>query len=298
MMIYILHNPKAGGGRHPVDDSRIMAHFPENGAAYEVKSVLDIPSYPEFFDGLQPEDTVVLAGGDGTLNYLANAVEDRSIRQKVYLYKAGSGNDFLHDIFGHRAPEDTLLDISEYVTNLPTVSVKGKLYRFLNNVAFGIDGWVCGRALDERDRRKKRGPRPANYTWLALKGLLGLFRCSNADVTVDGVTRHYRKVWLAPAMNGRYFGGGMMIAPHQDRKTDRLTSVVFFGTSRLRTLFIFPSIFKGGHLRYKKNIAVLTGKEITVTFDRPQDLQIDGEVVREVTTFTARKVAAPLCAVR
>lgn len=297
-MVYILHNPKAGSGRLPVDDARVMAHFPDTETAYEVKSVMDIPSYPDFFDGLQPKDAVVLAGGDGTLNYLANAMADRSIRQRVYLYKAGTGNDFLHDIFGHRAPEDTLLDVSEYVTNLPTVSVKGKLYRFLNNVSFGIDGWVCGRARDERARREKRGEKPANYTWLALKGLLGLFHCSNAEVTVDGVTRRYRKVWLAPAMNGRYFGGGMMIAPHQDRKTDRLTSVVFFGTNRLRTLLLFPSIFKGGHLRYKKNIAVLTGKEITVTFDRPQDLQIDGELVRGVTTFTARKTAAPLCAAR
>jgi diacylglycerol kinase family enzyme len=51
---------------------------------------------------------------------------------------------------------------------------------------------------------------------------------------------------------------------------------------------MFPSIFKGEHVKYKKHIQVLSGKEITVEFDCPTPLQIDGETVPNVTKYTAR----------
>ena len=52
---------------------------------------------------------------------------------------------------------------------------------------------------------------------------------------------------------------------------------------------IFPSIFKGKHVDHKKVVEVKTGHRITVTFDRPVALQIDGETVLNVTTYTAYK---------
>ena len=39
--------------------------------------------------------------------------------------------------------------------------------------------------------------------------------------------------------------------------------------------------------KYKKSIDVISGKRITVEFDRPCALQIDGETVIGVTTYTA-----------
>lgn len=287
-MVYILYNPKAGVGHGEVERSKVTHHFP--GCSFAIKNALEIGDYPAFFAGLLSDDMVVFIGGDGTLNYFVNAMGDRPIRQKVYVYKAGTGNDFLHDVCSKKAAEDTLLEISSYIAALPRVTVNGKEYRFLNNVSFGVDGWVCAK----RQEATATGKEKTDYSVLAIKGLLGGYKRAGATVTVDGVTKHYKKVWMAPAMNGRYIGGGMMVAPDQDRKSELLTSVVFCNAGRLRTATIFPSVFKGTHLKYKKYIAVLTGREITVTFDSPRDLQIDGEVIRNVTSYTAVKQAAPL----
>ena len=90
-------------------------------------------------------------------------------------------------------------------------------------------------------------------------------------------------------MNGRYYGGGMKAAPDQDRLSDTLTCMVFKDKGRIGTLMGFPAIFKGEHVNNKKLVAISTGKEITVKFDRPTALQIDGETVRGVTEYTARK---------
>lgn len=287
-MVYILYNPKAGIGRAQVEDTTVAQHFP--GCSFEIKNVLELGDYKTFFNSLLADDSVVFMGGDGTLNYFINAIGDAVLRAKIYVYKAGTGNDFLHDVCNKDAAEGTILDISRYVENLPRVTVNGKVYRFLNNVAFGIDGWVCAKG-EELSRKTGKA---INYTAVAVKGLLGGFKRVNATVTVDGVTKRYKKVWLAPALNGRYFGGGMMIAPDQDRNTELLTSVVFYGAGILRTLTIFPKIFTGDHLKYTKYISVLTGKKISVTFEEPRDLNLDGEVIRGVTSYTAEKTAAPV----
>lgn len=49
---------------------------------------------------------------------------------------------------------------------------------------------------------------------------------------------------------------------------------------------VFPSIFKGEHIKHTEMSKVFTGHDITVEFDRPTALQIDGETVTDVTSYT------------
>jgi diacylglycerol kinase family enzyme len=80
-----------------------------------------------------------------------------------------------------------------------------------------------------------------------------------------------------------------MAAPDQVRNNENgtLSVMVFYGKGRLQTLMAFPSIFKGEHVKKQKIVKVLTGKEIKVEFDRPTALQIDGETILGVTSYTA-----------
>ena len=90
-------------------------------------------------------------------------------------------------------------------------------------------------------------------------------------------------------MNGKYYGGGMMCAPEQDRLGDGRCSVVLFhGSGKLKTLMVFPSIFKGEHVKHDKVVAQHKGREVTITFDEPRPLQIDGETILDVLTYTVK----------
>lgn len=89
-------------------------------------------------------------------------------------------------------------------------------------------------------------------------------------------------------MFGRYYGGGMKIAPEQDRKIPKLTFVTVYGMGKLKTLMLFPKIFKGEHIKDKKHVFAIQGNEIEVTFDKPCGLQIDGEVIEDVTTYKVK----------
>jgi diacylglycerol kinase family enzyme len=106
---------------------------------------------------------------------------------------------------------------------------------------------------------------------------------------VDGVERRFENVWLAPTMHGKYYGGGLMPCPEQSRTDDTLSVMVFHGKCKLQMLMIFSKMSKGEHVKSKKHVSVFKGKEITVKFDEPRTLQIDGETVFNVTEYTARR---------
>lgn len=81
----------------------------------------------------------------------------------------------------------------------------------------------------------------------------------------------------------------MMPTPNQDRKSKEktLSVMVLHGSGKLKTLCVFPSIFKGEHVKHTEMIEILTGHEIKVEYDRPTPLQIDGETILGVTSYTA-----------
>ena len=54
------------------------------------------------------------------------------------------------------------------------------------------------------------------------------------------------------------------------------------------TLALFPKIFSGEHVRHGRSIHILEGRSITVKFNRPVALQIDGEVVTNVSSYSTQ----------
>ena len=278
-MTYILYNTLAGNQHIEQELESLVSSFQGNAEKIDVASV----DYKVFLPTLNKDDTVILCGGDGTLNHFVNDSEDIDIICDVLYYPSGSGNDFAHDIECpiHAQP----IPVKNYLENLPVAEVKGKQYRFINNVGYGLDGYCC----EIGDQLKAKSDKPVNYTAVAIKGVLFDFSPANATIIVDGEKYEYKRVWVAPTMKGRYYGGGMMAAPAQDRNDPdgKLSVVVLHGSNKLQTLMIFPSLFKGEHIKKEKYIAIHTGHDIKVMFDRPTALQIDGETILGVTEYSA-----------
>lgn len=285
-MVHILYNPKSNCGKDFDNVLKSVKDYykEEKTSAVDVTATDDIKA---LFTGFDDSDDVVIVGGDGTLNVLCNKLRGFEIKNRVFLYKAGTGNDFLRDVLGENS-EKQVVQINEYIENLPVVMVKGKEYLFINNVGYGIDGKVCTAAEDMREKGKK----DINYTTLAIKLLLTSYKSNGAKVIVDGKEKSFKKVWLSPIMNGLFYGGGMMPTPKQDRKGNDISCCVVHSTSALQTLILFPSLFKGEHVKKEKKVEVMSGKEIKVVFDKSQDVQIDGEIIRDVYEISARKFSS------
>lgn len=278
--VYVLFNPLSGDGCGQSGVEVLSGHFP--GAEVHYQDITKIDDYKEIINKLTGDDVLVICGGDGTLNRFVNQTYDLELCVPVYYYPTGSGNDFLRDL--EKTAQDGPVRIDEYIKDLPCVNVNGKTYRFMNGVGYGIDGYCC----EVGEQMRKEGKKP-DYTGIAIKGLLFHYRPTNATVIVDGKEHTYKRVWIAPTMHGRFYGGGMMPAPAQQRNnSDGLLSVMLMHKAgKIGTLCVFPSIFKGTHINHKKTVALHTGHDIAVKFDRPVTLQIDGEVITGVSEYHA-----------
>ena len=283
MSTYVLFNMLSGNGtgKDKVDDLKTFLR----GKQVSYKDITKITDFESFFADLTIKDEIIICGGDGTLNHFINDTDGMRILPAIYYYPTGSGNDLWNDL--GKKPGDNPIRIEQYLKDLPFVEVNGMKKRFLNGIGYGIDGYCC----EEGDRQRESGNKKIDYTSIAINGLLFKYKPTNAEIEVDGTHYSYKKVWLAPSMNGRYYGGGMIATPDQDRlaKNRLLSLLIFHGSGKIKTLMIFPSIFKGKHIDHPKNVEVKTGHRIKVTFDRPVALQIDGETVLNVKTYTAYK---------
>lgn len=276
-MKYIAYNPHSGHGK----SSELAKTYAEKVGA-QVIDITEIESYEALFGNLTADDTFTLYGGDGTLNRFINDIGDLHTEAKIFYFPSGTGNDFALDIGKADATEP--FEITHYLHDLPVVTIDGKTTKFINGIGYGVDGYCC----EEGDKVRAKGKKP-NYTAIAIKGMLGFFKPVNATVIVDGVAKEFKKTWIAPAMFGGHYGGGIYPTPGQVRDGERkLSTCVFHGTGRLKTLLIFPKLFKGEHTKHDKYVSIMSGKEITVKFDRPTALQIDGETVLNVTEYTAK----------
>lgn len=276
----VLYNPLAGNGT--VQDKMRELESLMQGDSIYFSNMLDIRDYGAFFNDMPDGASIIICGGDGTLNRFLNDTEDIRPDCDIYYYPSGSGNDCARDIGAERNKPPVL--INRYIERLPEICVNGTVHRFINGIGYGIDGYCC----EKGDELRGKGDGEVNYTAIAIKGLLFHYKPTGATITVDGVEHRFEKVWLAPTMIGRYYGGGMMPTPEQDRlNADGEVSVmVYYGCGKLKSLVVFPSIFKGEHVKHGEMVAVLSGRNIKVRFDEPRPLQIDGETVSGVREYS------------
>ena len=279
-MNYILYNPKANNENNDLNIVPGAEELEKRGVKKVSLIGLDVPA---FCQSLSAEDRVLLCGGDGTLHHFANNAYGVEFPCVVCALRSGTGNDFLTDI--GQLGNENLIDIREYLKNLPEVEIKDDKKRCLNGVGLGVDGAVC-RGIEEF--KAKTNKKKANYTNISLDQLLCKYKRPSGRVTVDGVTHEYKDLWAITTMKGRYFGGGMMIAPSQDRSSGKVSIMAMHGGSKAKTLFVFLKVFKGKHVKHTEMVEIFEGYDVTVEFDEPRDLQIDGEVYTDVSVYRVR----------
>ncbi len=278
-MNYLLFNPKAKNAKTAEDLA--MIHKALQSQQIREYNLTDYEDYKDILKNVKPDDTIYLVGGDGTLNRFINDMNTLSIACEVYFYSAGTGNDFKRDV----DPENRVnrIKINKYIQKLPTVIINDKKYRFINGVGFGLDGYTC----ENIDIARQKNIIKNKYTKQAVTGVLFGYKPCSAKVTIDGVTKEYKKVWCASTMFGKYYGGGICVAPRQSRfnSNHTVTCVVLHSSSRLMLAARFSSIIKGKHAKYTKMVDFHTGHNIVVEFSKPCSLQMDGEVLKNVSRY-------------
>lgn len=234
-------------------------------------------------------ERVVAVGGDGTLNEVLNGFFDArgeaiAPGAVLGLLPSGTGGDFRRTAGIPTAvgPAAALLaaeswrsiDVGRLVLDA-SPSDGARVRHFINIADCGIGGEVVAR-VNRSTARWAGGT--ATFLWHSLASLLS-YRPRAARVEIDGeaVEGRFQNVVIA---NGRYFGGGMRVAPGADC-ADGLFDVVLFGDlSRLRSLTGIRRVYAGSHLG-TPGVDLRRARAVRVTplEDEPLRFEMEGEEV-------------------
>jgi diacylglycerol kinase (ATP) len=275
-MDILLYNPLSRNGKNPKFIEKIIKKLQKNGSTVISYSILAIEDVEAFASECHIDDRIIIVGGDGTINHLANRIYDLDFKQKLYMYQAGTGNDFIRSL----KTKDKIVLINDYIKDLPKVTYREEHRYFLNGAGAGLDGYIGHLVNTSRFKKNK-----LNYFRHAFEGF-AKFKPIAAEITVDGISFREEKLWFASMMHGAYYGGGMKIAPKAHRKDKDLHLVVVKNVPKWILILIFPSIYLGWHVMFKSWVKIYKANEVTIKFDKPTYLQIDGDVEYPIESLT------------
>lgn len=268
---YFIYNPKSYKGKTEKKIEKIYRKISKKHVTYKI-NLLEISGKEESLVAhCKSDDVIVLCGGDGTINRFVNRVKGITINCKVYIYKSGSGNDFVREF------KRKFFDITEYIKKLPNVIVNdNELYKSVNGIGIGIDAAVCRSKQQYKFAEVNR-----SYFKISFE-CIKTFRPYSLEVEIDGEKRLYNDVWFFVCNNGRYIGGGMKIAPKASRIDDNLDIVIIHSISKAKLILIFPLIYLGWHIFFKKYVDYFKCKTFKAKPIGCNIMQNDGEVLEYV----------------
>jgi diacylglycerol kinase family enzyme len=266
-MDILLFNPLSRNGNNPKFIDKITKQLNKLGHDVEHVNILDVEDVEAFVKSRHKDDRIILVGGDGTLNHIANRIYGLTYPQDLYMYQAGTGNDFIRSL----KTKEKVVFIKPYLEHLPKVSFNNESRYFINGVGLGLDGLVIHFVSHSKYKKNK-----FNYFRHALEGFRK-FKPVSGTFTIDGKSYEEKKIWFISALNAPFQGGGMKMAPQANREEKNLDLLVITKLSRFLLFLIFPTIYMGKHTIFKKYVKIYKGNDFEVHFDRPTYLQIDGE---------------------
>jgi len=226
--------------------------------------------------GEAPRDALlVVIGGDGTVNEVANGIADA--QAKIAVLPCGTGQDFgrTHGIPGRfdDAVRVALGDETRTI-DLGRVSLEDGTSRVFANVgSAGMSGAVARRA---NRMTKALGGRGTFFYALTREFLA--WQNTRVLVELDAGVRREGPMHDVIVANGRYHGGGMQLAP-EARQDDGAFDVVTIGdVTKLDFLTTAPKLYSGRYLAHPK-VELLRSSAVTVSAAQPLPLEVDGEPI-------------------
>lgn len=113
-------------------------------------------------------------------------------------------------------------------------------YYFVNIAGLGLDGDT----VDRVNRTSKALGGFISFLWGTVASLM-LYRNKEMAITVDDQPVFEGVVTIVAVANGRYFGGGMCIAPHAVMEDGLFDIVILHSLSKLNLLANLPKVYRG-----------------------------------------------------
>ena len=291
MKTFVVVNPAAAGGR-------AGKHWPR--ISRELKSAIGdfdsaLTKRPGEASALvrnaiaNGAKTVIAVGGDGTINEAVNGLSNTDalppgdVSFGFVMY--GTGGDFRRSLDfpkGVSAAIERLKSGRTQVIDLGRLSYTApngtKAQRWFNNISsFGFSGEVV-RAVNAARFSKLLGGK-FSFFWNSFIELRKYQGCK-VDITIDGKTIS-ENVCTAAICNGRFFGGGMQVAPGADPADGARDLTLWQGFGLRDFVLQRRRIYDGTHVRLP---GTRTGRilRLRAESDERVAVDLDGEALGQL----------------
>jgi YegS/Rv2252/BmrU family lipid kinase len=259
----LLYNPESGRGRIGKNLDRLVAVF----RSYDYRLIpreIDFAHTP--FDGGETPELIVVAGGDGTVNYVVNRMKQAGLNLPLGILPAGTANDFAKALgMSHDPLEAARQIILGEETPIDCGRVNG-LY-FVNIFSFGIFTTTSQRTPNERKHRIGK----LAYLIEGVKE----FRAMHAvplKVVADGRSFDLNSLMVL-VFNGET-AGGFHLARHSSVRDGLFDVVMVEKRNLITSTLAMGHYLLGGNPRVVHRLRVQS-LEIESTLNEPTD--VDGQ---------------------
>jgi len=283
----VIVNPKSQGGRlgkrWPEIAEILTRAFP-----YDVVQTAGVGDATRLArEALQKgAERVVAIGGDGTINETVNGffVDGKPIAPEASLgiIPFGTGGDFRRTLELPQEPADAAAVIAANhrkkvdVGKLELTGHDGKpvLRMFINIASFGVSGHL--------DRMINEGGKKLGRIGYFTTGVRATLSYKNQRVTLkfDGTDSIDVTAYNVAVANGKFFGGGMKIAPDADIDDGKFDVTVVGDLSVMQLVTGFArQVYSGAHLK-TKGVSVRRARVVEAEPVNPSDkveFDVDGE---------------------
>ena len=277
MKVGVIMNPVAGGGR-------LKRHWPEIGATltaafgdFELRETQAAGDGSTLAMDLAANgcDLVIAAGGDGTLSEVAEgliAATAEGSRAALGILPCGTGADFARGLgLGLGLEGDFAAAIRRMAASKGRAIDAGRVSyvddhgalasrHFINLASSGVSGAVA-RAVNA-DARKGRVSTKALFYWHSVAEFIR-YRFQDVRITVDDGEPIEARVGLVAAANGKFCGGGMMLAPDAQLDDGLFDVVILRAAGKLGLIWSMRLLYGGRH-RDHPAITILRGRKVMV----------------------------------
>jgi diacylglycerol kinase (ATP) len=287
--LYFIVNPKAGNGKAKLIWYSVEKQLAQQKINYEsyftersghgkiiAKQIMESND--------KNKVTIIVVGGDGTINEVINGIGNHSSRARIGVIPGGSGNDFTRGYGVPRNPELALTFLLSEVNNVSPTFDLGKIdlegdeeHFFINSTGAGFDALISYEANQSKWKglMNRFSLGQLVYVIILLKHLFS-YKCTTIELLIDGKKYTFPDTWFVTVSNQPFYGGGMKISPHATAKDGKLNITIVHKLSRLKLLLVFLSVFWGKHLMFKE-VNTFLAQKISIYSTEPIYVHSDGE---------------------
>jgi diacylglycerol kinase (ATP) len=225
---------------------------------------------------------ILAVGGDGTLNEIVNGVfespDPGAIRLTLSVLPLGTGHDFARSLGIMSSADAVQAILCGSVVRADVIAIQpsdppAKVRYCLNVADIGLGAQVAARV----NRSSKALGGFVSYLAGGIREIAA-HRPFSAMIEGDGQQLHEGPLAMVVMANGRYYGGGMRVAPHASLVDGLMDVMILKDASRIAmALNLLPRVYRGTHINHPA-VAFHRVASLAVKIEKPRPISIDGEV--------------------